>query len=320
MVVIVSLLFSITVQCAQSIVMIAFAPLLVGWIAQNHAWLSNKTGAGIAQPYHNIHKLFLKETVLAQNASILFRSVPYIYFSAMCSITLIVPVFWSHLAFSAIADVIALLGLFALARIFLALAAMDIGTAFGSMGARREMLVSFLAEPAFLMVFFNLALINHSTSLNEIVTTLTEHPFFINPSLVFSAIAFFMVLLAENARIPLDNPNTHLELTMIHEAMILEYSGRHLALIEWGNHLKLLNYFTIAIALYCPWGISPTLQIATLSYAMFVFVIKLLAFGSGLSLFETLSAKVRLFRASEFLTIAFILAILGVLIQLLVTE
>jgi formate hydrogenlyase subunit 4 len=320
MVVDMNLILSMGIQLFQIVFIIAAAPLLTGWIEQNQAWLSNKTGAGIFQPYRNIHKLFLKETVLARNASYLFRVVPYLYFAAMCSITMIIPVFWSHLFFSAIADVIALIGLFALARIFLALAAMDIGTAFGSMGARREMLVSFLAEPAFLMVFFNLALMNQSTSLTQIVTTILSHSFFINPSLAFAAIAFFMVLLAENARIPIDNSATHLELTMIHEAMLLEYSGRHLALIKWGNHLKLLNYLAIAIALFCPWGITNTLQIATLTFAILIFVFKLLILGSALSLFEALTAKVRLFRASEFLTSAFILAILGVLIQLMVTR
>lgn len=318
MVGVMNLIFSIGIQCMQSSLLIAMAPLLIGWVVQNHAWLSNKTGAGITQPYRNIHKLFLKEIVLAHNASVLFRSVPYIYFAAMCSITLIIPVFWSHLVFANIADVIALLGLFALARIFLALAAMDVGTAFGSMGARREMLVSFLAEPAFLMVFFNLALMNHSTSLTQIVTTLLAHSFVINPSLAFAAIAFFMVLLAENARIPVDNPTTHLELTMIHEAIVLEYSGRHLALIEWGNHVKLLNYFAIAIAMFCPWGITNTSQMTALIAAMVIFICKLLVLGSSLALFEVLTAKVRLFRAPEFLTSAFILAILGVLIQLLV--
>ena len=313
-----NLLLSIGSQLFQSITIIAVAPILIGWMGQNRAWLSNKTGAGIFQPYRTIHKLFLKEPVLAKNASFLFRSVPYIYLAVMSLITLIIPVFWSQLAFSAIADVIALIGLFALARILLALAAMDVGTAFGSMGARREMLVSFLAEPAFLMVFFNLALLNESTSLTQIVTTMLSHSFLINPSLAFAAIAFFMVLLAENARIPIDNPTTHLELTMIHEAMILEYSGRHLALIEWANHLKLLNYFTIAIALFCPWGMTDTLQTTTLLPSVLIFFLKILILGSGLSLFEVLTAKVRLFRAPEFLTSAFILAILGVLIQLMV--
>jgi len=313
-----SILLSIGFQVFQSTLLIALAPLLMGWMGQNRAWLSNKKGPGILRPYRTIHKLFLKEPVFAKNASFLFRFVPYSYFAAMFLITMIIPVFWSHLIFSAIADVIVLIGLFALARILLALAAMDIGTAFGSMGARREMLVSFLAEPAFLMVFFNIALMNQSTSLTQIVTTMLSHSFLLNPSMIFAAITFLMVLLAENARIPVDNPTTHLELTMIHEAMILEYSGRHLALIEWSNQLKLLNYFAIAIALFFPWGITNTLQMTTLSSSILIFVFKLIILGSGLSLFEVLTAKVRLFRAPEFLTSAFILAVLGVLIQLLV--
>lgn len=312
-----STLPSIGFQFFQSLLLIAVAPLLMGWMKQNRAWLSNKRGAGILQPYRALHKLLLKEPVLAKNASPLFRSVPYIYFAVMGLITLIVPVFCSQLAFSASADVIALIGLFAMARIFLALAAMDIGTAFGSMGARREMLISFLAEPAFLMVFFNLALMNQSTSLTDIVTTMLSHSFLINPSLAFAAIAFFMVLLSENARIPVDNPTTHLELTMIHEAMVLEYSGRYLALIEWANQLKLLNYFALAIALFCPWGITNTLEMTALISSIYIFILKLLIIGSGLSLFEVLTAKLRLFRAPEFLTSAFILAILGVLIQLM---
>lgn len=312
-----NLLASIGFQLFQSLFVIALAPLLIGWMGQNRAWLSNKSGAGLFQPYRTLHKLFLKEPVFADNTSLLFRMVPYVYFAAMCLITLIIPVFCSQLVFSAIADVIVLIGLFALARIFLALAAMDVGTAFGGMGARREMLVSFLAEPAFLMVFFNLALLNQSTSLTQMVTTLLAHSLVLNPSLAFAAIAFFMVLLAENARIPVDNPTTHLELTMIHEAMILEYSGRHLALIEWATQLKLLNYFAIAIALFCPWGIASSLHITPLLFSIPPVVFKLFILGSGLSVFEVLTAKVRLFRAPEFLTSAFILAILGVLIQLM---
>jgi len=307
---------SIFLQILQLVLLIALAPLLMGWVNQNRSWLSNKTGSGIFQPYHNLHKLFLKESVLAKNASFLFRAVPYVYFSAMCLIAAIIPVLCDKLALSAIADVIALIGLFGLARILLALAAMDVVTAFGSMGARREMLIAFLAEPALLMVFFNAALINQSTSLTIIVEKTLTEPFHINPSIVFATVAFLMVLLAENARIPVDNPSTHLELTMIHEAMVLEYSGRHLALIEWSSQLKLLNYFVIAIALFCPWGIVSTLTPSTLLISLLSCLFKLIILSSALVIFETLSTKFRLFRAPEFLTIAFILAIFGVLTQL----
>lgn len=311
-------IMEILLQLFQPILLITVAPLLVGWVHQNHAWLSNKRGAGIFQPYRNFHKLFFKEPVLAENASLLFRFVPYIYFSTMCLVTAIIPVLSSDLVFAMIADVIAVVGLFVLSRIFLALAAMDVGTAFGSMGARREMLVAFLAEPALLMVFFNIALIHRSTILATLVNTTLSQPLTINPSLAFAAVAFFMILLAENSRAPVDNPSTHLELTMIHGSMVLEYSGRHLALIEWAGNLKLLNYFAIALALFFPWGIAIQFTIINIACAALIFLLKLLVLGSGLALFEIVTAKVRLFRVPEFLTCAFLLAILGVLIQLLV--
>lgn len=317
MVGIVNLIHVIFLQIAQSILLIAIAPIFVGWVCQNKAWLNNKKGAGILQPYRQLHKLLLKDSVIAKNASPLFRAVPYIYFCSMCLVTAIIPVLSSALPFSPVADVIALVGLFALARIFLSLAAMDIGTAFGSMGARREMLVGFLTEPALLMVFFNLALIHQSTELATIVRDALTHKLTINPSISFAAVAFAMVMLAENARIPVDNPTTHLELTMIHEAMILEYSGRHLALIEWASSLKLLNYFAIGFALFFPWGITTIFSISGMIDAGFWFLLKLLFVGSGLAIFEIMTAKIRIFRVPEFLTIAFLLAILGVLTQLL---
>ncbi|MDR3476803.1 MAG: NADH-quinone oxidoreductase subunit H [Gammaproteobacteria bacterium] len=308
---------AIVFQIIQSALLILIAPIFTGWVCQNRSWLNNKKGAGIFQPYRQLHKLFLKDSLLAYNASPIFRITPYIYFSAMCLITAIIPVLSISLPFAPVADVIALVSLFALARIFLALAAMDIGTAFGSMGARRAMLVAFLTEPAMLMVFFNIALIHQSTALATIVSTALTHALTINPSISFAAVAFVMVLLAENARIPIDNPTTHLELTMIHEAMILEYSGRHLALIEWASSVKLLNYFAIGLALFFPWGIATLPTFSGIINAGLIFLIKLLVLGSGLAIFEITTAKMRIFRVPELLTVAFVLAILGVLIQLL---
>ena len=220
-------------QLIEIMLAVIAAPLLMGWVNQCRAWLQNRRGAGLLQPYRLIRKLFHKDAVIAENASALFRLVPYVQFASMCLAAAIIPSLWTGLPFAVAADTIALVGLFATARVFLALAAMDIGTAFGSMGARREMLVGFLAEPALLMVFFTASLISHSTSLPTIVETLATGHLAIYPSLAFAGVAFLMVLLAENARIPVDNPATHLELTMIHEAMVLEYSARHLALIEW---------------------------------------------------------------------------------------
>ncbi|HVJ73392.1 MAG TPA: NADH-quinone oxidoreductase subunit H, partial [Casimicrobiaceae bacterium] len=248
----------------------------------------------------------------------LFRLTPYVVFGAMACAAAIVPSLATDLPFALAADAIALVGLFALARVFIALAAMDIGTAFGTLGARREMFVGFLAEPALLMVLFTASLISGSTSLPSIVETLAHRELAIYPSLAFAGVAFTMVSLAENARIPVDNPATHLELTMIHEAMVLEYSARHLALIEWASALKLFNYSCIGLALFFPFGIAQgSDNWAAIAWAVPVLVAKLAAGGFALALIETASAKMRIFRAPEFLGTAFMLAVLAMLVRLL---
>ena len=311
------LIFAILFQFTQLLLVVLAAPLLTGWVNQCQAWLQNRSGAGVLQPYRVLHKLFNKDAVIAHNASPLFRATPYIVFGCMWLAAAIIPILAVDLPFSRAADVIALVGVFAVARVFIALAAMDIGTAFGTLGARREMLVSFLAEPALLMVLFTASMISHSTQLPNIVDTLAHHQFVIYPSLAFAALAFVIVLLAENARIPVDNPNTHLELTMIHEAMILEYSARHLALIEWASSLKLFAYISLGIALFVPHGIAEVGNWAGLPLALLTLVGKLILAGAGLALLETVSAKMRIFRAPEFLGTAFLLAVLGLLIHFL---
>ena len=200
---------------------------------------------------------------------------------------------------------------------FISLAALDTGTSFGGLGARREMMIGFLAEPAMLMTLFTASLISSSTSLATIVETLGQRELVIYPSMAFAAVAFVMVLLAENARIPIDNPSTHLELTMIHEAMVLEYSARHLALIEWAASLKLTAYMAIGIAIFVPWGIARAGDWTGLVIAFGVLVVKLAVAGGGLALLETVSAKMRIFRAPEFLGTAFLFATLGMLVHFL---
>jgi formate hydrogenlyase subunit 4 len=307
----------IVFQVLQSLLVVLLAPLLLGWVNQCRAWLQNKSGAGLWQPYRVLHKLFHKDAVLARDASALFWATPYILFGCMWLAVGIVPVLATDLPFAPAADVIALVGLFALARVFGSLAAMDVGTAFGTLGARREMMIGFLAEPAMLMTLFTASLISGSTSLPTIVETLGQREFVIYPSMAFAGVAFLMVLLAENARIPVDNPATHLELTMIHEAMILEYSARHLALIEWAASLKLTAYISIGIALFMPWGIASAGDWAGLPLALGALALKLALAGAGLALLETLSAKMRIFRAPEFLGTAFLLATLGMLTHFL---
>jgi formate hydrogenlyase subunit 4 len=305
-------------QILQLAVALLLAPLLLGWVSQCRAWLQNRSAPPLLLPYRTIRKLFHKDAVVAENASPIFRITPYVVFSAMALAAAIVPSLATDLPFAGAADAIALVGLFALARVFMALAAMDLGTAFGTMGARREMFVGFLAEPALLMVLFTASLISGSTLLPTIVETLAHREFAIYPSLAFAGVAFTMVSLAENARIPVDNPATHLELTMIHEAMLLEYSARHLALIEWASALKLFNYSCIGLALFCPFGIaeSSTDWLAILT-ATPVLIGKLALGGFALAVIETLSAKMRVFRAPEFLGTAFLLAVLAMLVNLL---
>jgi formate hydrogenlyase subunit 4 len=307
----------IFLQIAQTLIAILLAPLLTGWVNQCRAWLQGRRAPPITQPYRTLKKLFHKDAVIAHNASPLFRFAPYMIFACMALAAGLVPTVANDLPLSPAADVIALVGVFALARVFQALAAMDIGTAFGSLGARREMLVSFLAEPALLMVFFTASLISHSTELPIIVQTLAHQTFTLYPSLAFASVAFWMISVAENARIPVDNPGTHLELTMIHEAMILEYSARHLALIEWAVALKLFTYSALGIALFVPWGIAAQGDAAAMPLALLAMFAKLLLGGAALAFLETISAKQRLFRVPEFLGTAFLLAVLGMLIHFL---
>jgi formate hydrogenlyase subunit 4 len=304
-------------QLLEIAVALAGAPLLTGWVNQCRAWLQNKSAPSLLQPYRMLHKLFYKESVLAEHATPLFRMVPYVVFGCLTLACGIIPTLSTDLPLSPAADAIALVGLLALARVFVALAAMDIGTAFGSMGARREMLVGFLAEPALLMVLFSASLITKSTLLTSIVENLVQRELAIYPSLAFAGVAFTMVSLAENARIPVDNPTTHLELTMIHEALLLEYSGRHLALMEWAASLKLFAYSCIGIALFFPWGIAAASDPTALLLALPILVLKLAIGGMVLALIETSSAKMRIFRVPEFLMTAFLLAVIGMLVHFL---
>ena len=304
-------------QGVQILFVLAMAPLLAGWVRQCRAWLANRAGAGLLQPYRELLRLLRKQPVVPREASALFVATPYIVFTTMVVASALVPMITIRLPLAGAADAVVLAGVFSLARIFAALAAMDLGTGFGSMGTRRAMLVGFLAEPALLMVLFTPALISGSTSLVVIVRQLAHHDVILYPSMVFAAAAYVMVTLAENARLPVDNPETHLELTMIHEALNLEYSGRYLALVEWAAAIKLFVYIGIGAALFFPWGIAQDASPAGLATAYALFSAKLAAAGAGLAVIETVFAKLRLFRVPEFLGTAFLLAVLGLLMRYL---
>ena len=307
----------ILAQLAALLLALVLAPLLTGWVNQCRAWLQNRRAPPLTQPFRMLHKLFWKESVVAHGATAMYRLAPYVVFSCMLLASIIVPTLSTNLPLAPAADAIALVGVFALARLFISLAAMDVGTAFGTLGARREMLVGFLAEPAFLMVLFTASLISNSTSLATIVSSLAQRELAILPSLGFAGIAFTMVSLAENARVPVDNPATHLELTMIHEALVLEYSGRHLALLEWAASLKLFAYSCAGLALFLPWGVAQANGHAAMLWALPVLVAKLAVGGFLLAVIETVLAKMRIFRVPEFLATAFLLGVLGMLVHLL---
>ena len=297
----------------QALLFAALAPLLVGWVRKVKAWLQNRRGASVIQPYRDLRKLLFKETRVAHTASPLFRVAPYIVFVATWLAAATVPLIALDLPTAAIADIIVLVGMLALARFFLALAGMDVGTAFGGMGASREMMVSALAEPAMLMAVFTLAMTAHSTNLASVMSHHLADGFLMRPSYLFAFGALVLVALAECGRIPVDNPATHLELTMIHEAMLLEYSGRHLALMEWAAQLKLMLYGVLIANVFFPWGVGTDFSAQALGLGLGVVLLKLAALGAALAAGETVLAKMRIFRVPAFLNLALLLALLGLL-------
>ncbi len=301
------------IELVQIAVVLFLAPAFVGWVKMVKCWLQGRTSPSLFQPYRDILKLFSKDVTLAENASWIFRFTPYLVFGVSVMAGAIIPIISMDLPLSATADVIALVALFAIARFFTALAGMDIGTAFGGMGSSREMMIASLAEPAMLMAVFAVSLVGKSTSLSQMAFVVSQGHSLLRPSLVFALLAFILIALAETGRVPVDNPATHLELTMIHEAMILEYSGRHLALIEWAGMMKLFLFTALGIASFFPRGIAPNDDLIAIAIAFPVLLVKLGFVGVVLVLVETSLAKMRIFRVTEFLGSAFLFATLGMM-------
>lgn len=306
---------SVLVQLLQATLMVLLAPLAAGFVATVKARLQNRRGAGIMQPWRDIRKLLTKEVVLAENASWVFRFAPYVVFTATVMASFIIPTLLYDTPLSLTADVIVLVALLGLARFFLALAGMDIGTAFGGMGASREMTFSALAEPAMLMSIFVLSLGAHSTNLTTMIHHVLNTPFLIQPSIAFALVAMLMIALAETGRIPIDNPTTHLELTMIHEAMLLEYTAHHLALMEWASMIKLLLFATLIVDLFVPWGLSAQPEILSIIFSTMLWILKVATLFILLAVLETGLAKLRLFEVPEYLGTSFVLAFLGLMIH-----
>jgi formate hydrogenlyase subunit 4 len=297
----------------QTALFVSLAPLLAGWIKWCKCILQNRKAPPLLQPYRNLLKLTHKQPVVSEQASWLFVISPYIIFSATVLAATVVPLIAVDLPTAASADVIVLVGFFAFARFFLALAGLDIGTSFGGMGSSREMTISSLAEPAMLMAIFTLTMTASSTNLSFAISYVLEQGIVLRPSFIFALFAMILVAIAETGRIPVDNPATHLELTMIHEAMILEYSARHLALIEWASQIKLMLYGVLIANIFFPWGIAEQLTLSALGNALLLIMAKLALLALLLALSEMLFAKMRLFRVQEFLSFAYLLGLLGLL-------
>ena len=308
------MMLDLAVQGVQMMLVLALAPLLLGFTRKVKARLLRRRGPPLLQPYRDLVRLARKEVVLAENASWLFRSAPYMIFAATWVAAALVPTFATGLHFSWTADLIAIAALLASARVFLALVGMDVCTSFGGIGSSREMMFASLAEPAMIMIVFVVALVAGSTQLSHIATFMQEHAS-LRVSLGLALVALVIVALAENARIPVDNPATHLELTMVHEAMVLEYSGRHLAVIELAAALKLLLYVSLVACIFVPWGIAGAGSgLAAYALGAATYAAKLAAGGFLLVLFETSIAKMRVFRVPEFLGAALMLGLLGTLL------
>src|SRR5213083_1695218 len=287
----------IIVQGVQMLLVLLLAPLLTGFVRKIKARLVRRQGASVFQPYRDLLRLLRKEVVLAENASWLFRVTPYVTFAAIWVAAALVPTFATGLLFNWTADLIALTALIGSSRFFLALAGMDVGTSFGGIGSSREVMIASLAEPAMIMIVFTVALIVGSTQLSTMAGVLLSPSVGLRVSLGLALVALIMVAIAENARIPVDNPATHLELTMVHEAMVLEYSGRHLALIDLSASVKLLLYVSLIACVFAPWGLAGP-GAGPLAYAigMGSYMAKLAVGGALLALFETTIAKMRVFR------------------------
>jgi formate hydrogenlyase subunit 4 len=300
-------------EVAQALLALLLAPGLVGLVRWMKARLQNRRGAPIWQPYRELRKLFAKEVVISNNASWLFRATPFVVFASVVAVTFLVPIVAAPLPFDTVGDLLVVVYLLLLGTFFLSLAALDPGSPFGGMGASREMTVAALAEPTVALAIFALALSAGSTNLGQIVArTMTDPATAVSPGHLLAFGALFIVTLAETGRLPVDNPATHLELTMIHEAMILEYSGRYLALIEWAAAVKLLIFFSLLGNLFVPWGISMALTPATLGVAVLTLLVKLVVLAAAVAVLETRVAKLRLFRVPELLSASFVLALLAV--------
>ncbi|MGZ4854645.1 MAG: respiratory chain complex I subunit 1 family protein [Candidatus Angelobacter sp.] len=298
----------------QLVLLLLVAPLLSGMIKTLKARLQTRRGPGVLQSYRDIFKLLRKGMVIPETASWIFSAAPYMVFCTATLVGLMIPMTTTHAPLSLFGGVLAVVGLLALGRFFLALGGLDTGSSFGGLGSSREMTISAIAEPAMMLAIFTVALGANSTNLSEMARiAVTQSWRFLAPSQMLAFAALFIVLIAETGRIPVDNPATHLELTMIHEAMVLEYSGPYLALIEWGSSIKQLVLMTLLVNTFFPFGLSSEWRLRTVGVGLAVYLAKMILLACLIVLVETSNAKLRLFRVPELLMVAFILGALALI-------
>lgn len=296
----------------QLLLVPALSPLGIGVIRKIKAKLQNRRGAGIFQPYKDLWKLLHKDEILSNDASWIFKFAPFIIFAVTLVIGASIPLLARFLPYTATSDMLAIIYMLAICTFFLALAGMDTGSAFGGFGSSREMTLSALAEGGLIFSFLTLAIISRTSNLFGISHAIASAygNSFLPILLAFSG--FFIVLLAETARFPFDNPATHLELTMIHEAMILEYSGKRLALMEWASANKLLIFASLGANLFFPWGMANSLDINAILISVPAFAVKLLVFYASIAVIESCMAKYRFFHLPNLLIISFILNVFAI--------
>jgi len=303
----------------QLLLVLAVAPLISGIIKKTKARFQHRRGAGLVQPYFDLAKLLRKEVVVPSASSWLFRGTPYVVLASTLVIALLVPMVWTPVPLHGMGDIITVVYLFALGRFFLALAGLDAGSAFGGLGSSREMSIASIIEPAMMLAIFTAAVTAGSTDLSLIVARLSSTPAaMLNPAHLLAFSGLFIATIAETGRLPVDNPDTHLELTMIHEAMVLEYSGRYLAYIEYASHVKLVVFLALLSNMFFPVGMAASWSVSTLALGAAAFLVKITGLAMIVAVVESTNAKLRLFRVPELLMVALILSFIALILYFII--
>lgn len=305
---------ALAVGLIQVLVILALAPLLTGIIRKTKAITQKRIGAGILQPYYDLLKLVKKDEVVSDQTSWIFRACPWVNFTVMATAAFFIPVFLVYTPFALAGDLLLVVGLFALGRFFTMLAGLDAASSFGGLGSSREMMISALLEPALFLSIFVVAITYGGTNLSTLIGASSNASFLPRPQIIFAAIGLFIIILGETGRLPFDNPATHLELTMVHETMILEYSGKSLALMEWSQSIKQIILFTLMINIFVTWGISSSILLSSLAVGFLTFVGKISLFGIFVAFLESSVAKWRLFRIPDLIAIAIATSMVGIVL------